>query len=197
MARGTSRVSISASQNIHEMCPAERLPFTLSHPLLIPQSTSDGQVSLLKGKQRRRKKRTGCFSALRLFTFCTYTEPQSDLPQGSLCYHQLGTLPKPPPTHHHSSALLLEVRHANCSPCLLDGTQRGGITQRQTNAALHKISSHVHRRHPLKHSSTLCLHTGWKQSHALIHPVFPITLPLTPTLRPQLHCKCCRQIIHL
>lgn len=91
MGRLTSPVSITASQNIHEMCPAERLPFTPSHPLHIPHSTSTGRVSLLKGKQK--SVQTDSFSALRLFTFCTYTEPQSDLPQAS---------PLPPDTARHS-----------------------------------------------------------------------------------------------
>lgn len=36
MGRLTSPVFITSSQNIHEMSPAERLPFTPSHPLLIP-----------------------------------------------------------------------------------------------------------------------------------------------------------------
>lgn len=39
--RLTSPVFIAASQNIHEICPTERLPFTPSHSLLIPPQHPD------------------------------------------------------------------------------------------------------------------------------------------------------------
>lgn len=99
-------------------------------------------------------------------------------------YHQtqLSTLSKIP-------SPLLEFWHANCSHCLLDDTQWGRITWRQTNAILQKISLTVHCHQLLKHSGTLCLSIGWKRPHVLIQPVFPITPPSTPTHWPQLHSK--------
>lgn len=52
----TSPVSITASQNIHEIRPAERLPFTLTHPILAAHTPqpSTCRVWLLKGKQKKK-----------------------------------------------------------------------------------------------------------------------------------------------
>lgn len=110
----TSPVSISASQNIHEICPTERLPFIPSPSLSAPHTLqpSTCRVSPLEGKKKCVQ--SDSFSALSLFTFCTYAKPQIDLPQGSLCYRQTQLS-----TPRSAGGFL----HANCSHCLLDDTQ--------------------------------------------------------------------------
>lgn len=105
-------------------------PWVTHSSLHIPPQPSTCRVILLKGKQKNVQ--ADSFSALRLFIFCTYTEPQSDLPHCSQRYHQI-QLSKPPPS-------LQEFWHANCSHCLVNDTQWGRINWRQTNAIHQKIS---------------------------------------------------------
>lgn len=108
---------VAASQNIHEICPAKRLPFTQSHPLLSASlSILTFWVSLLKGKQKDIQAIS--FPALKLFTFCTYADPRSDLPEGSRrsCQIQLGAPSKTPST-------ALAVRRGKSSHSLVDDTQ--------------------------------------------------------------------------
>lgn len=99
----TSPVFIAASQNIREMCPAERLSFTPSHPpfLTPPQHRT---CSLLQGKQKKKVYGRSVFSSLRnLCTFCTYAAPRSDPEEGgSVGYHHVhlrstSNPPLPPP----------------------------------------------------------------------------------------------------
>lgn len=166
------------------MCPSERLPFTLCHQLFAPLTPQPSPCRVSLHKRKQKSVQADSFSTPRLFIFCTYAEPQSDLPQGSHRYYQiqLSTLSRTP-------SPMQEVWHAKCSHCLVDDTQWGRITWRQTNAVLQKISSPVHCHHLLRHSGTLCVSIGWKWPHVLIQPVFPITPPSTPTHWPQLHSK--------
>lgn len=124
---------VAASQNIHEICPAKRLPFTQSHPLLSASlSILTFWVSLLKGKQKDIQAIS--FPALKLFTFCTYADPRSDLPEGSRrsCQIQLGAPSKTPST-------ALAVRRGKSSHSLVDDTQWDRITWQQTDAIVQKI----------------------------------------------------------
>lgn len=152
----TSPVFITASQNIREMCPAERLSFTPSHPpfLTPPQRRT---CSLLKGKQKKKVHERSVFSSFRNFcTFCTYAAPQSDPEEGgSVGYHHVhlrSTSNPPPPA-------LLEVVHANC---LVYDTPKDRITW-EADKCNRPENHHRHR----------LLETQWNTASALWLKVWP------------------------
>lgn len=61
-------------------------------------------------KENRKVYWQSVFSALKFFTFCTYAEPQNDLPERSVHYHQIQlSAPSKTPS---------PLGHANCSHCL-------------------------------------------------------------------------------
>lgn len=123
----------AASQNIHEICPTKRIPFTRSHPLLTASlSILTCRVSLLKGKQKKLRgnpfSSSEAFHILHVRRAAVTSQKAPDAPARS----SLDAPSKTPSAE-------LAVRRGKSSHSSVDDTQRDRITWRQTNAIVQKI----------------------------------------------------------
>lgn len=128
----TAPVFITSSQNIHEMCPAERLPFTPSHPFLIPPRHLDLQSFT---PQRKRKKSVWAISFFGPQVFSIlHVRRAVQWPPRRICTPQPDTA-----QHSKTASPPLEVRDGKCSHCLVEDTQWDRVTWRKTNGIVQDI----------------------------------------------------------
>lgn len=160
----TSPVFITTSQNIREMCPAERLSFTPSHPpfLTPPQHRT---CSLLQGKQKKKKKSVRAvsfFLAPKIFAHSARTQRRRVTPKKGVLLatvtYTSEVRPNLPPT---PPSALLEVVHANC---LVNDTTKDRITWKADKC--NRPENH-HRHRPLE--------TQWNTASALWLKVWPLS----------------------
>lgn len=108
-----------------------------------PRSPRTWRVSLLKGKKKKKRRKSvqadSC-SALRLFTFCTYTESHR------VTSHSSGLRPKTP---------LHTARVLTCKVQSLFGRWHGEVVL----LGIDQVPFSRRRKNPQKHSGTLCLST--------------------------------------